>query len=104
MAIFITLTYLSMVVTTQALALDSSQTTHKSSNILNATNVEIKSPEHPINSAVPNNTGAGVANHKDKSLSPKRELSAFFKIGIAINIAMILTFAYWFVGQWRQQK
>jgi len=33
-----------------------------------------------------------------------RELSAFFILGIAINIIMIITFAWWFAGQWRQSK
>ncbi len=32
---------------------------------------------------------------------PRQQLTGFFKIGIALNIAMMLTFAWWAVRQWR---
>ncbi|MDH5573219.1 MAG: hypothetical protein OEY89_15770 [Gammaproteobacteria bacterium] len=49
-------------------------------------------------------TATETKSKKTDLHTQKRELSSFFKLGIAINIAMILTFAYWFIGQWRQQK
>ena len=43
-------------------------------------------------------------NRKKVIVDDSRELSAFFILGIAINIIMIITFAWWFTGQWRQSK
>jgi len=33
-----------------------------------------------------------------------KELPVFFIIGIAINFAMMTTFAWWFIGEWRKTK
>ena len=43
-------------------------------------------------------------NKKKVLIDDSRELSAFFILGIVINIIMIITFAWWFTGQWRQSK
>ncbi len=43
----------------------------------------------------------------DENLHPgkrERKLSAFFKIGIALNIIMIFSFAWWATNQWRMTK
>ena len=106
-AIFLISASLFSGITTQAFAQESGQSTYKSSTALNSTQAKKESPEHPVNtvnSTVQKNSETRAANIQDTPHSPKRELSAFFKVGIAINIAMIITFAYWFVGQWRQQK
>jgi len=52
-----------------------------------------------------NTTHAKNTHTKKKVLiDDSRELSAFFILGIAINIIMIIAFARWFAGQWRQSK
>ncbi|MDH5484869.1 MAG: hypothetical protein OEY43_06485 [Gammaproteobacteria bacterium] len=43
-------------------------------------------------------------NHKQYDVNEKRELSAFFKVGLGINFVMLVVFIYWAVGQWRQNK
>ena len=43
-------------------------------------------------------------NQKESQPNEKRELSSFFKIGIGLNIVMLMAFIYWAVGQWRQNK
>ena len=103
-AIFLISVSLFSAVVTPAFALASGQATEKSSNTLNSTKAKIGFSEHTVNSTVQKDTKTKTPSKEDSSHSPVRELSGFFKIGIAINIAMILTFAYWFVGQWRQQK
>ena len=35
-------------------------------------------------------------------IEDSREMSPFFKLGIAINIVMILLFGWWFSNQWRE--
>lgn len=52
------------------------------------------------------NTPHAKNTHTKKKvlIDDSRELSAFFILGIAINIIMIITFARWFAGQWRQSK
>lgn len=37
-------------------------------------------------------------------IEESRGLSAFFIIGIVINIIMAITFGWWFVRQWRQSN
>ncbi|MDH5471572.1 MAG: hypothetical protein OEY61_01835 [Gammaproteobacteria bacterium] len=39
-----------------------------------------------------------------KSPEAKRELSMFFKIGIALNIIMLTAYITWAVRQWRQSN
>jgi len=43
-------------------------------------------------------------NDKKILIEKSREMSPFFKIGIAINILMIIFFAWWFSTQWRAKK
>ncbi len=42
--------------------------------------------------------------HKKILIEDSRGLSAFFILGIAINIIMAITFAWWFTGEWRKSK
>jgi len=49
-------------------------------------------------------THATAAKQKHKSQTEPKELPVFFIIGIAINFAMMTTFAWWFVGEWRKTK
>ena len=37
-------------------------------------------------------------------IEESREMSPFFKLGIAINIIMILVFSWWFRKEWRSRK
>jgi len=44
---------------------------------------------------------------QNENLRPQkreRKLSGFFKIGIALNIIMMFSFAWWAAGQWRRKK
>lgn len=41
------------------------------------------------------------SERKKVLIEESREMSPFFKLGIAINIVMILVFGWWFAGQWR---
>lgn len=43
-------------------------------------------------------------NDRKILIEESREMSPFFKIGIAINIIMIIFFAWWFSTQWRAKK
>jgi len=43
-------------------------------------------------------------NSKKILIEESREMSPFFKLGIAINIIMILVFAWWFRKEWRSKK
>jgi len=49
-----------------------------------------------------------VINHtperKHILIEESRGLSGFFILGIVINVIMIIVFAWWFIGQWRQSK
>ena len=40
-------------------------------------------------------------NRKKVLIEDSREMSPFFKLGIGINIVMILIFGWWFSTQWR---
>jgi len=37
-------------------------------------------------------------------IDDSRGLSAFFILGIGINIVMVITFAWWFSSEWRKSK
>lgn len=41
---------------------------------------------------------------RKKVLTEKRELGAFFTIGLIINAIMMTTFAIWAFGQWKQNN
>ncbi|MDH5368383.1 MAG: hypothetical protein OEW99_00040 [Gammaproteobacteria bacterium] len=43
-------------------------------------------------------------NRKKVLIEESREMSPFFKLGIAINIIMVLTFGWWFSKEWRRKK
>jgi hypothetical protein len=43
-------------------------------------------------------------NRKKILIDDSRGLSAFFILGIAINIIMAVTFAWWFTREWRKTK
>lgn len=43
-------------------------------------------------------------NAKKILIEESREMSPFFKLGIAINIVMILVFGWWFSKEWRRKK
>lgn len=43
-------------------------------------------------------------NTKKILVKESREMSPFFKIGIAINIVMILVFGWWSSKEWRRNK
>lgn len=43
-------------------------------------------------------------NTKKILINESREMSPFFKLGIAINIVMILVFGWWFSKEWRRKK
>lgn len=43
-------------------------------------------------------------DRKEILVNDSRSLSAFFILGIIINIVMILTFGWWFSKEWRRQK
>jgi len=44
------------------------------------------------------------AEQKKILLEEPRNLSAFFILGIVINIVMFIIFAWWFAGQWKKTK
>ncbi len=59
------------------------------------------------NSPVVKSAGMDKISQSDTDTQPgnePRELSVFFKIGIAINIVMMLLFAVWFVSEWKKQN
>jgi len=70
----------------------------------------------PVNtlSATPDPSPIAVKSLSESSTSAKdesphtgkreRKLSAFFKLGIALNIIMIFAFAWWATNQWRMTK
>lgn len=41
---------------------------------------------------------------KKVMIDESRDLSAFFIFGIAINVIMAITFAWWFTREWRKSK
>lgn len=43
-------------------------------------------------------------NDKKILIEESRKMSTFFKIGIAINIIMVILFSWWFSTQWRAKK
>ena len=43
-------------------------------------------------------------NEKKILIEESREMSPFFKLGIAINIVMVIIFSWWFSTQWRAKK
>lgn len=47
-----------------------------------------------------------TSNHSEKKIliDNSRGLSAFFILGIVINIIMIITFGWWFSKEWRRSK
>lgn len=49
-------------------------------------------------------TATDNTNIKHVLIEESREMSPFFKLGIAINIVMILTFGWWFSKEWRRRK
>jgi len=73
-----------------------SEPTSSTINSMANTNVEIR----PSDNQVRNNT----PERKHILIEDSRGLSGFFILGIVINVIMIIVFAWWFVGQWRQSK
>jgi len=61
---------------------------------------------HPVltDAKVSPNSSANLQSNDLRPQPRKRKLSAFFKIGIALNIIMMLSFAWWAIGQWRMIK
>ena len=49
-------------------------------------------------------TTTNITNNKKILIEDSREMSPFFKLGIAINIIMILLFGRWFSNQWRENN
>jgi len=45
-----------------------------------------------------------IPDRKTTLINDSRGLSAFFVLGIAINIIMAITFAWWFSSEWRKTK
>ena len=43
-------------------------------------------------------------HRKEILIDDSRNLSAFFILGIIINIVMIIVFGWWFSKEWRKQK
>lgn len=43
-------------------------------------------------------------NNKKILIKESREMSPFFKLGIAINIIMVIVFGWWFRKEWRRKK
>jgi len=98
-AVFLICTCLSLTFSASALINSHNEPENTNNSIINnADQVDI----YTVNKDA--QTATETKSKKTDLHTQKRELSSFFKLGIAINIAMILTFAYWFIGQWRQQK
>ena len=51
-----------------------------------------------------NQTTLNTPTRKDILIDDSRGLSAFFILGIVINIIMAVTFAWWFSKEWRKSK
>ena len=61
----------------------------------------------PVTSQTARETLTQNTAHPSAEIKPpeqKRELSMFFKIGIALNIIMLTAYMTWAVRQWRQSK
>ncbi|MCW9030772.1 MAG: hypothetical protein OQK58_04730 [Gammaproteobacteria bacterium] len=43
-------------------------------------------------------------NSKKILIEDSREMSPFFKLGIAINVVMVLVFGWWFSKEWRRRS
>jgi hypothetical protein len=76
-----------------------------------ATDVEISTTSNTRDgNAISPNTEQNPPLTQNKSIRKKslidksRDLSAFFILGIAINIIMAVTFAWWFSREWRRSK
>ncbi len=61
---------------------------------------------HPVltDAKVLPNSSANLQNNDLHPQPRERKLSAFFKIGIALNIIVMFSFAWWATGQWRMKK
>lgn len=88
-------------------------------NITDVTQIQVDEKSSEISSVMQNNQTRNPVAYDEiqKSLLPlhaperkkilandSRDLSVFFMIGIAINIIMASTFAWWFTKEWRKSK
>ena len=94
--IFVSLIAVISAVSVQAESATNSESIHTSTNIIN----KHKSPDASREIL----TTTDHVNRKNVLIEESREMSPFFKLGIAINIIMILTFGWWFSKEWRRKK
>jgi len=70
-------------------------------NTLYASEQSGSSSAHSLQATDSEQQAATIENQNSPPITPRRKLSSFFKLGIAINIAMMLTFFWWARRQWR---
>ena len=70
----------------------------------NAASTTITNKHKTPNSNRTLSTTQKLADRKEILIDDSRDLSAFFTLGIIINIIMAITFGWWFSKEWRRQK
>ncbi len=70
-------------------------------NMLYASEQSASATQHSPQATTKLPESSGMQDTPAKPRKQKRKLSAFFKVGIALNITMIVTFIWWASRQWR---
>lgn len=96
----LTLIFFSLIVVISSLSVHAESATNSESINTSINNIhEHKSPDAGYETAT-----TIKKNTKKILIKESREMSPFFKIGIAINIVMILVFGWWASKEWRRKK
>ena len=101
--IFISLTLLTAISPIPAYS-DSGVTVDINQADINSTSNNVVNKHKTPNSHRQLTTATDTTNRKNVLIEESREMSPFFKLGIAINIVMILVFGWWFSNQWRENN
>lgn len=96
--VHLTLIFASLIVVISPLSVHAESATN-SESINTSTNNKYKSPDASYETPT-----TITKNAKKILIKESREMSPFFKLGIAINIVMILVFGWWFSKEWRRKK
>ena len=99
-AVYLTLIFASLIVMISPLSVLAESAANSESINTSTNNIyKHKSPDASYE------TPTTITKNKKKILvKDSREMSPFFKLGIAINIVMILVFGWWFSKEWRRRK
>jgi len=96
--VFISLTLVAVI--SSATIYSAPKNTAESNSISNTSTNKHKTP----NNKQAILTKTNIHNEKKILIDDSRGLSAFFILGIIINIIMAITFGWWFSKEWRRSK